>query len=490
MRWPKTAVCSLSAALIALPVLAAEGEIDYPKTERVEHVDDYHGTSVPDTYRWLEDDVRESEAVATWVDSQNDVTFAYLQDLDGRDRIRERLESLWNFEKYTAPFETGGRYYFRKNDGLQNQFVLYTQTSLDDEPRILIDPNGWSGDGTVALSGVAPSPDGRHIAYGIQDGGSDWRTWRVMEIESGKVLDEELEWIKFSGVDWSRDGKGFFYGRYPRPEEGEEFQSLNMNMKVYYHRIGTTQADDVLVFEQPEHPEWGYGVEVTDDGRYLVLTVWKGTDARYRVYVKDLEAENGVSTALIDNFDHEYSFVGNEGSEFFFMSNLEAGRRRILAIDLEQPTRENWREVVPESVDTMVDADLIGGRLVTTYLEDAKTQVKLYALDGELVREVEFPGIGSASGFDGESDDQETFYYFSSFATPPSVYRYDMQSGDSTLLRRAKVDFEPDEYEVKQVFYSSKDGTACRCSSLTRRASSSTAPTRRCSTATAASTSR
>ena len=459
MTMQKTALCLIAAMLLVLPLTVNAAEIDYPKTTQVDHVDNYHDTEVADPYRWLEDDVRESEAVAEWVDAQNDVTFGYLQDLESRERIRDRLEELWNFEKYTAPFRVGGRYYFRKNDGLQNQFVLYTQTSLAEEPRVLIDPNAWSGDGTVALSGLAPSPDGRHIAYGIQDGGSDWRTWRIMEIGSGKLLDEELEWIKFSGVDWDGDGAGFYYGRYPQPEEGERFQSLNMNMKVYYHRLGTPQSEDVLVFEQPEHPEWGYGVEVTDDGRYLVLTVWKGTDARYRIYVEDLEAEGAEPLALIDNFDNEYSFVGNDGSELFFMTNLDAGRRRILAIDVENASAESRRDVVAEGADTMVDADLIGGRLVVRYLEDAKTRVKLFGLDGKHLRDVELPGIGSASGFNGEADHQETFYYFSSFTTPPSVYRYDMKSGESTLLRRAAIDFDPADFEVQQIFYSSHDGT-------------------------------
>ena len=430
---------------------------DYPETRRIDHVDDYHGTEVADPYRWLEDDVRESEDVEAWVDSQNEVTFAYLQSLPGRDDIRQRLETLWNFEKYTAPFKTGGRYYFRKNDGLQNQFVIYTMSSLDEEPRVLIDPNGWSEDGTVALSGLAPSPDGRHVAYGIQDGGSDWRTWRVMEIDSGEVLEDELEWIKFSGVAWTRDGEGFFYGRYPQPEEGAEFQSLNMNMKVYYHRLGTPQSEDELVFEAPENPEWGFGTTVTDDGRYLVLTVWKGTDSRYRVYVKDLKDSGAEPFALIDNFDHEYSFVGNNGSTFMFMTNVDAPLRRIVAIDLEDP--EGRREIIAQSEDTLVDAGVIGGKLVAIYLEDAKTLVKIHDFDGNHVRNVELPGIGSAFGFNGDADDSDTFYSFSSFATPPSVYHYDMESGESTLMRQAEVDFEPQAYVVKQVFYTSKDGT-------------------------------
>jgi prolyl oligopeptidase len=445
--------------LVASTSFAQDTTLVYPETRTVPQVDDFHGTKVDDPYRWLEDDVRESDDVAAWVDAQNKLTFDYLKQLPGRDRIEERITELWNYEKISAPSNEGGRYYFFRNDGLQNQSVLYVQETLDDEPRILIDPNTWSKDGTVALAGSEFSDDGKYGAYGIQDGGSDWRTWRVMEIESGELLDDELKWIKFSGIAWTPDSKGFFYSRYNEPEEGAEFQSLNLNQKVFYHRVGTDQSADELVYERPDNPEWGFGAEVSEDGKYLILTIWKGTDDRYRVVVKDLQTPGTELFMLIDNFDYEYSFLGNEGSTLLFKTNLDAPLRRVIAIDLNKPQMDNWTEVVAEAENTLTSASIVGDMIVGRYLKDARTQVRWYSLDGKFVRDVDFPGIGAASGFGGKKDHKETFYSFSSFATPPSTYRYDIETGESTLLRRADVKFDPEEYETKQVFYTSKDGT-------------------------------
>ena len=452
----------LTSALLVLlmastPVYA--GEFNYPVTERSDHMDDYHGTQVADPYRWLEQDVREADAVSNWVAEENAVTFEYLHKLPGRESIRARLEALWDYEKFTPPWKTGGRYFFHKNDGLQNQYVLYTMSSLDQEPRVLIDPNNWSEDGTVALSGIAVSPDGKHLAYGIQDGGSDWRTWRVMEIDSGKLLGEQIEWVKFSAATWTRDSKGFFYSRYSQPAEGQQFQSLNMNQKLYYHLVGTSQDQDVLVFEAPEHPEWGFGSSVTEDGRYLVITVWKGTDSRYRVYYRDLNELLAAPVALVDNFDHEYAFIGNSGSTFYFMTNLDAGLRRVVATDVAMAGKREWREIVPQKKATLVDVNLVNNRLLTRYLEDAKTRVSVHELDGTFVQDIELPGLGTANGFNGEADDTETFYSFSSFATPPGTYRLDLKTGKSSPLQQAKIDFDPEDYTVSQVFYESSDGT-------------------------------
>lgn len=453
-------VIALTTLLLPLlDVLAQEKNLVYPETKTVEQVDDFHGTKVDDPYRWLEQDVRESEEVAAWVEAQNELTFSYLKQLPGREAIEKRLTELWDYEKIGAPSKHGGRYYFYRNDGLQNQSVLFMQSSLDAEPEVLIDPNTWSEDGTIALSGAEFSDDGRYVAYGIQDGGSDWRTWRVMEIESRKLLDEELKWIKFSGIAWTPDSKGFFYARYDEPKQGAEFQSLNLNQKVFYHTVGTPQSEDRLVYERPDHPDWGFGVDVTEDGRYLILTVWKGTDDRYRIVVKDLQQQSAEPFELIDNFDYEYSFVGSDGSLLYFQTNLKAPLRRIIAIDLNRPQPEHWTEVVPETKSTLTSANIVGDRIIGRYLKDARTQVRLYSMAGEFVREVEFPGIGTASGFGGKQDHQETFYSFSSFAVPPSTYRYDINTGESTLLRQADVKFDPDEYETKQVFFQSKDGT-------------------------------
>ena len=452
------------AAIVSTLSAEANGDrrpvtIQYPKTRTVDHVDDYHGIKVPDPYRWLEQDVRESQQVADWVEAQNKVTFAYLESIPERGRIRQRLEELWNYEKYSAPFKAGGRYYFYKNDGLQNQDVLYVMESLDDQPRLFIDPNTWSKDGTVALAGTSFSDDGRYCAYGIAEAGSDWRRWRVLEIASGRLLDEELNWIKFGRVAWTKDGKGFFYSRYDQPQPGQQFQSLNLNQKLYYHRVGTPQSDDVLVYKRPDQPEWGFVPEVTEDGRYLIITVWKGTDDKYRILYKDLAEPYGMPIELIDHFENEYTFIGNDGPVFYFKTDRAAPKRRVIAIDIRRPAPEQWREIVPEADETLTGVSFVANMFVARYLKDAKTHVKMFTPSGRLVREVSFPGIGSARGFGGKRSDTETFYTFSSFATPPSIYHYDMLTGQSTLMRRSNAQVDPDQYEVRQVFYTSKDGT-------------------------------
>ena len=451
--------------LLALSSILTHGwgqGLEYPKTATVDHTDEYFGTKVSDPYVWLEEDVRESPKVEEWVEAQNKVTFGYLEKLPNRERIEKRLTKLWDFEKYGVPFKAGGRYYYRKNDGLQNQYVLYRLDSLEDEPVVLMDPNEWSKDGTVALGGTAFSDDGKYVAYGVQESGSDWRTWYVMDIETGEKLDDRIEWIKFGGMDWSKDSKGFFYSRYDKPEEGQEFQSLNKNQKVFYHRIGDAQDKDLLVHEDPEHPDWGFGPEVSEDGKYLVVTIWVGTDDRYRVMYAKLDGEvdsRPKLVELIDNFENEYSFIGNEGAKFYFKSDVDAPRKCILVIDVEHPEKENWKTIIPEADEAMESAGMVGDYIVVEYLKDAKSQVKLFDLNGKFVREVEFPGIGSASGFGGRRSHDTTFYSFSSFNRPPSVYKYDLKTGESELFRQAKVDFDPEDYEVNQVFYESKDGT-------------------------------
>ncbi|MFQ5527596.1 MAG: prolyl oligopeptidase family protein [Thermoanaerobaculia bacterium] len=445
------------------PVLADDSNgatgLDYPDTRRIEHYDDYHGTKVHDPYRWLEDDVRESDTVADWVERQNEVTFGYLGRIPERERIKKRLTELWDYEKLYTPWQQGGRYFVYKNDGLQNQNVLWVKDSLDGEDRVLIDPNTWSDDGTVAMRSTSADPAGKYFAYAIGDAGSDWRVWRIMDIDSGMVLDDKLEWVKFSGAEWTRDGQGFFYGRFDQPEEGQEFQSLNLAMKIYYHRVGTPQSDDVLVYSRPDHPDWSFWPEVTEDGKYLVIHSSVGTDARYRIFYRDLSEPMAGMVELIDNFDHEYSFVASDGPVFYFQTNNGAPRRRVIAIDTREPEAENWREIVPESEATLTSTSLINGQFVVQYLEDAKSAVRIYSDTGELVRAVDLPGIGRASGFSGEGDDTETFYTFSSFATPPSVFRYDLVAGTSELMTTAEVDFDQDDFTVEQIFYSSKDGT-------------------------------
>jgi len=453
----------LLLALMTLPPAASAGEFDYPETKKVDQVDDYHGAKIADPYRWLEDDVRTNEEVAAWVEAQNKVTSAFLESIPEREKIKKRLTDLWNYEKFGSPFKAGGRYFFFKNDGLQNQNVLYVQESLAAEPRVLIDPNAWSKDGTVALGSLAVSDDGKYLTYSVSEAGSDWNVWKVMEIASTTVLPDELKWSKFSGADWTPDGEGFFYCRYPEPQEGQAFQSLNLNQKVYYHRAGTPQTEDVLVYERPDEPEWGFGPSVSEDGRWLVLTAWKGTADKYRVFYKDLDEPLGIPVPLVDEFENEYSFLGNDGPVFYFRTDLAAPKRRIVSIDVRKATPANFKahvvEIVPESDDVLDDVNFVANMFVCSYLHDATTQVKLFTPQGKPVREVKFDTLGTASGFSGKRTDTETFYSFSSFATPPSIYRYDLLTGESELLRQAKVDIDPSLYEVEQVFFTSKDGT-------------------------------
>ncbi len=453
----KYSVLTCVCLAIVISSVSAGEKLKYPDAKKVDQVDELHGVKVQDPYRWLEDDVRQSKEVADWVAAENAITLAYLAAIPQREAIKKRLTELWNYEKFGAPFKAGGRYFYFKNDGLQNQSVLYKLESLNAEPVVLIDPNQWSKDGTVALGSTSFSDDGRFAAYSVAEAGSDWNTWRILEVETGRQLADELKWVKFSGASWTPDNKGFFYSRYDEPPEGAAFQKTNLNQKVYYHRVGSSQSDDVLVYKRPDEPTWGFGTRVTEDGRYLVIEIWKGTDHKYRIVYKDLAEPYGMPVDLIDNFEREYSFIGNEGTTFFFQTDLDAPRKRIVAIDIRKP--REIREIVPQSKETLAGVDIVGNMFVTSYLKDAKSQVKMYSLDGTFVREVEFPGIGSAGGFGGKRTDTETFYSFSSFATPPTIFRYDLLTGKSTKLRQAQVKFNPDDYTVEQVFYPSKDGT-------------------------------
>ncbi|MGA2060802.1 MAG: prolyl oligopeptidase family serine peptidase [Thermoguttaceae bacterium] len=452
-------IIGLFTCVFSSAAWAGENRIVYPETRRVEQVDILHGVKVADPYRWLEEDVRNSKDVADWVAAENKITFGYLEAIPERDKIRKRLTELWNFAVYSGAVKEGGRYYFLKNDGLQNQAVLYRLDKLDGEPKVLLDPNKWSKDGTIALQGVSFSDDGKYAAYGRAEAGSDWATWRVMEIESGKILPEELKWTKFTHAAWTKDGRGFFYSRFEEPQPGAMYQALNFNNKLYYHKAGTPQSDDVLVYFRPEHPDWLYSGEVSDDGRYLVITIELGSSDRYRIAVKDLAEMYAMPVEIIDNFENEYTYVGNDGPVLFFKTDLEAPRRRLIAIDLNKPKRADWREIVPQAEGTLTQASFVADRFIASYLKDVLPQVKVFAIDGRFVRDVEFPGIGAVVGFTGKRTDIETFYMFSSFATPPSIYHYNVITGISRLFRRAEAKINPEDYEVKQVFYKSKDGT-------------------------------
>jgi len=429
----------------------------YPASATVDQVDTYHGIPVADPYRWLENpDSPESRA---WIEAQNQLTFQFLSEIPARDRIRQRLTQLWDFERYSTPFKQGDRYFYFKNDGLQNQSVLYTLRSLEDEPTVLLDPNQLSEDGTVALAGLAISEDGHLLAYGLSTSGSDWMDWKVREVETGQDRPDLVKWVKFSGAAWTHDGQGFFYSRYDEPSPESKLEGINYYQKLYYHRLGTCQSEDELIYERPDQKEWGFSGSVTEDGRYLIISVWLGTDPRNLVFYKDLSVLQSPVVELIHQFEANYSFVGNDGPVFWFQTDLEAPRRRLLAIDTQHPDRSHWREIIPQSDNTLESVSVLNHQFVAAYLQDAYNHVKIFDLQGQFLREVSLPGIGSVGGFGGKQTDTETFYSYTSFTTPTTIYRYDMVTGQSTLFRQPKVDFDPQQYETRQVFYSSKDGT-------------------------------
>jgi prolyl oligopeptidase len=435
----------------------ADTPLTYPFTAKVDQIDDYHGVKVADPYRWLEDP--NSEETQAWIAAQNELTFGYLNQLPQREAIKQRLTELWNYEKFGTPFKRGDRYFFFKNDGLQNQDVLYTLTDLEAEPTVLIDPNSFSEDGTIALSGLAISEDAKLIAYGISSSGSDWQEWKVREVETQTDLPDHLQWIKFSRAEWTKDGQGFFYSRYDEPNETTKLEDSNYFQKLYFHRLGTPQSEDVLIYHRPDEKDWMFGAQVTEDGCYLVIEVDRGTEPKNLVFWKDLTNPDAPVVELINAFEASFHLIETEGDRFWFTTDLDAPRGRVIAIDITNPDRDHWQELIPQSAETLLGASLINQQFIAFYLKDAHTQIRAFDLNGTFVQEIELPGIGAARGFDGKRHDTETFYSFTSFTTPNTIYRYDFTTGESSIFRQPQVPFDPDQYETKQVFYHSKDGT-------------------------------
>jgi prolyl oligopeptidase len=435
---------------------AQTAPLTYPQARRSDQVDDYHGTKVADPYRWLED--TDSAETHAWVESENKLTFAYLDQIPYRQAIHDRLTKLWNYERFTTPSQHGGRYFFQHNTGLQQQNVLLVAESLNAEPRILLDPNTLSPDGTVALAGDAISDDGKLMAYALATSGSDWNEWHVRDIDTGKDLPDDIKWVKFSGASWTKDNKGFYYSRYDEPT-GATMRDTNYFQKLYYHRLGTAQADDKLIYERPDNKEMGFGGSVTDDGHYLIIHVWQGTSPKNRLYYKDLTQPDSPVVKLLDDFDAQYLFIDNDGPVFWFQTDLEAPRGRLIAIDTRHPERTRWKTVVPQGVDKLEFSNVVNNSFLLGYLKDARTEVRVHDLNGAFLHNVDLPGIGTAGGFGGKRKDKETFYAFTSFISPATVYRYDLEAGKSAIFRQPKVDFDPTRYETTQVFYTSKDGT-------------------------------
>lgn len=432
-------------------------KLDYPKAKRVDQVDDYHGTKVADPYRWLED--TDSPDTLAWVQAENKLTFGYLDQIPYRKAIHDRLTKLWNYERFGVPEQRGGRYFYQHNNGLQNQSVLLVAESLNAEPRVLLDPNMLSTDGTVALSGEAISDDGKLLAYGTAASGSDWMEWHVRDVDSGKDLSDLIKWVKFSGASWTKDGKGFYYSRYDEPKHDTAMRDANYFQKLYYHRLGATQTEDQLIYERPDNKELGFNGTVTDDGHYLIITVWQGTSPKNRLYYKDLSRPDSQVLKLLDDFDAQYEFVDNDGPVFWFKTDLDATRSRLIAIDTRSPERARWKTIIPESAETMQRVSVIDNKFLVEYLKDARSEIRVHDLEGKFLRSIDLPGIGTAQGFTGKRKDKETFYAFTSFTVPTTIYRYDPEKGASSVFRQPKVDFDSSRYETKQVFYKSKDGT-------------------------------
>lgn len=454
-RLPMPVLLAFWMLMIAVADAPAE-EVSYPPSRKSEVVDLYHGVRVADPFRWLEDD--NAEETKAWVKEQNALTFSWLEKIPQRGMIRRRLEKLWNYERFGMPFRRGGRYFFTRNSGLQNQSVLYVAESLEAAPRELLDPNRLSEDGTVSLSTWEPSEDGRLLVYGLSRAGSDWQEFRIRDVGTGEDLRDVLHWIKFSGASWAKDGSGFYYGRYPEPEEGAALTGQNKNKRICFHQVGDAQDQDEVVYARRDEPEWGFDATVTDDGRYLILEVGLGTDPKNRIYYKDLSRPDAPVVKLLDDFDATYAFVDNVGPVFYFHTDLGAPRYRVIAVDLSRPERGNWREIVPQKEEKLDHVSLTGGRFFCKYLRHAASAVRVHELDGAPLGEVALPGIGSVYGFGGRRDETETFYSFTSFVSPGVIYRYDIPTGRSTVYRKPELDFDGALYETTQAFVTSRDG--------------------------------
>jgi len=449
----------LVLSLVSASIFAADPEaaFKYPPAPTSNQVDDYNGIKVADPFRPLENP--DSPEAQKWIEAENKITFDFLKSIPERDGIKNRLTEVWNYERFGVPFKESSRYFFSKNTGLQNQNVIYTTTNFAEQPRELLDPNILAKDGTVALSGMDVTDNSKLVAYSLSTAGSDWQQWKVRDVVTGKDRPDTLDWSKFSGASWKKDGSGFFYSRYDKPDEKNKLRSQVYNHKVFFHRLGTPQSQDKLIYQRPNNKDWLFNAAVTDDGLYLIINVQRGTDPKNRVFYKNLVDPNSKVVELLDKADAEYTFLDNDGSTFWFKTNLNAPLDRLISIDVSKGLPAQIKELVPESSDKLESVSVVGDRFVAEYLHDAHSLLKLFKLDGSIDGEISLPGIGSASGFTGKRKDRETFYSFTSFTTPTEIFRYDFDKRASDLLFQPKVGFKPDDYTTEQVFYKSADGT-------------------------------
>ncbi len=430
-------------------------QISYPETKKTNDADNYHGTTVMDPYRWLEDD--NSEQTRIWVQQQNNVTNDYLQSIPFREDVKKRLEELWNYPKYGSPSKKGEYYYFNKNDGLQNQSVIYRQKGLTGTPEVFFDPNKLSADGTTALGSWSFSRNNKYIAYSVAMSGSDWQEAYVLDAATGKKLDDNVKWIKFSGLNWKAD-EGFFYSRYPEPDEKSKLSKQNQFHQVWYHKIGTSQSQDILIHKEDAHPLRNMNGSMTEDNRFLIINMSEGTSGG-EIWVKDTQTPGSKLTLLIPGFKTTPSVITNVGDKLLVRTNDDAPNYQVVLIDPKKPGKENWKTIIAEKEEVLQGVGIGGGFMFANYLKDASTKVFQHSYDGKLVREIKLPGIGSAGGFGGDKDAKEFFYTYSSFSYPPTIFRYDITTGQSTLFRKTEVNFDVSKFETKQVFFESKDGT-------------------------------
>lgn len=449
----KNVILLLSIMMIASCTTTTQKKIVYPETAKDDVVDVYFGTEVADPYRWLENDT--SAQTAAWVEAENKVTFAYLSEIPFRKQLYNRLMDLTNYEKYGTPFKKHGKYYFYKNDGLQNQSVIYVQDALDSEARVFLDPNKLSDDGTVALAGLSFSNNGKYVAYTISRSGSDWREIFVMDANTGALLDDHIQWAKFSGASWR--GDGFYYSAYDAPVAGKEFSNVNENHKIYYHAIGTPQSSDELVFQNPDQPKRFYSAYCPEDENVLFIFE-SGANRGNALFMKDITKKNAPIVALATNDEFQYSPVEVIGDDIYFYTNYQAPKGKIMKASLNNPKLEQWKELVPENESVLSSAEVIGGKMFITYDQDASNHAYVYDMEGKRLQEIKLPTLGSV-GFSGDKDDKECFMYFSSFTYPGSIFTYDMDANEYKLFRAPEVKFTPEDYKTEQIFYASKDGT-------------------------------
>jgi prolyl oligopeptidase len=449
---------ALPLSTLGSPKQEGVSALTYPATRVLPLVEEKFGQKVADPYRWLENDVRTDREVEDWVAAENRATDSYLATLPGRQILKDRMKALFNYERYSVPRKASSLYFYARNSGLQNQSPLYVREGLGGKARLLIDPNSWAKDGTTALAEWEPSPDGRKLVYAVQDGGSDWRTLHVIDVATGSVLPDRIEWVKFSRLEWDRAGEGFFYSRFPAPEQGREYLNADLNNTVYYHRLGTDQSADRLVYRTPAHPKWNHAAQVSDDGQWLVITTSEGTDPRYEIVAINLADPKWKPRTIVSGMKNEWKFVGSVASRMWFVTDLGAPRSRLVTLDAARRGRAP-QEIVPQRADTLAGASLVGRRIILAYMSNAQSVVEMVELDGKLVGPIPLPGIGTAAGFGGKAGDPETFFSFSGFTTPGTIYRFNTDNQAVEEFARPRLAFNPDDYEEEQLFYASKDGT-------------------------------